>query len=438
MAKSSINFAKATKGAFRHNDRSEEPDYLLPKEYRLKNEVDLTAKEAEEKIQFLYDEAKQNHIERTGQKLQSTSYRWEAVINLNKEHTLEDVKKLTRDLEKETGFTSVQIAIHRDEGRIVKDKSNKDVPIYNFHAHVTFFTLDRETGTNLYRKDITKRDRNKIEKEILSKYNIEKGEAKSIQRKEFNKLVKDEIKKRGLKVMNSKRLSELQTLTAESLGMERGKVSVKEEAERLGVEHDKNPSQRLEHKQYKQVQKDKELIKLKELKEKLKDAREELKDRGAKREDYAKLEQLSKALHAERKDKNLTKDKLALALKEITQLKTNAKEIQKTNTEIKTDLNNSKDKLKQLNTKYEDLQKEHSTLKAKYNNLKQFVKELPNKLLENAKNTYKEIIEKIADFKQEKTHQEKDLEKTKRLEELYKKKEELQKKHNNNEHERKK
>ena len=436
MAKSSINFAKASKGGFQHNDRTKVPDYLLPEKYHLGNEVDISAKDAEEKIQILYKEAKKNYEERTGQKIQATSYKWEAVVNLNKEHTLKDVQHLTKDLEKETGFTAVQIAIHRDEGRIIKDSQNKEVPLYNHHAHITFFTLDRETGDNLYRRTIKTSDRRKIEKDIFNTYsNIQKGEAGSKERKAFNKLVNKEIKKKGLKVMDSKRLSRLQTLTAEKLGMRRGKVSIKEEAERLGVEHDKNPAERLEHKQYKQVQQEKELIKAKELKEELQKARASLKDQGAKREDYAKLEQLSKDLQEERKEKKLTKEKLALALKEVTELKTTVKEVQINNTEIKKDLSTKQDQLKQITTKYEDLQKEHIFLMEKYNNLKQFVKELPNKLIENAKNTYKEILRKIDDFKKEKeTYQkEEDLDKIKRLQELYKKKDELK---NQNEREK--
>jgi len=436
MAKSSINFAKATKGGLRHNDRTEVPDYLLDEKYHLGNEVDVSAKDAEAKIQILYKEAKEKYEERTGQKIQATSYKWEAVVNLNKEHKLEDVQQLTQDLEKETGFTAVQVAIHRDEGRVIKDSQDKEVPLHNHHAHITFFTLDRETGDNLYRRTIKASDRRKIEKEIFDKYhNIQKGEAGSKERKAFNKLMSEEVKKKGLKVMDSKRLSQLQTLTAKSLGMKRGKVSVKEEAERLGVEHDKNPAERLEHKQYKQVQQEKELIKAKDLKEELKKARESLKDQGAKRADYAKLEQLSKELQEERKEKTLTKEKLALALKEVTELKTDIKEVETKNIEIKKDFDNKKDQLQQLNIKYENLQKEHSSLKDKYTNLKQFIKELPNKLLENAKNTYKEILEKIGNFKKEKENnqQEADLNKTKRLEELYRKKEEL-----NNQQEREK
>lgn len=421
MAKSSINFAKASSGGLQHNDRSHSPDYLLPKEHRLANEVDFSANEADKKMTALYAEAKENYQEHTGQKLQATSYKWEAVINLNKEHTLKDVQKLTKDLEKETGFTSVQIAIHRDEGRVEKDKKGKDVPIYNNHAHVTFFTLDRKTGVNLYRKDITAKQRKEIEKEIFSNNkDIKKGEAGSVERKRFNKLVNEKKQEKNYKVMDSKRLSKIQTLTAKSLNMQRGKVSVKEEAEKLGVDQDLNPAEHLKHKAFKKVIQEKEklnkeLVKLKELKEELSKKREELKESGAERETYAKFEQISKELKEERKEKNLTHEKLDIALKKIDELKTDEQKTKDENTELK------KENLQ--------LKEENKTLKEKYNDLKQFVQEIPNKLLENAKKTYKEILEKVNAMNKEKENQSKNdnLEKQRRLKELYKQKEEIQK-----------
>jgi len=436
MAKSSINFAKASTGGFRHNDRSETPDYLLPEKFRLTNEVDLSAREADKKMILLYKEAKENYKNNTGQKLQAKSYRWEAVINLNKEHNLEDVKQLAKALEKDTGFTSVQIAIHRDEGRVTKDKQNKDVPIYNFHAHVTFFTLDRKTGINLYRKDITSSQKKEIEKEIFSQNkNIKRGEPGSPERKEFNKLVREKKEEKGYKVMDSKRLSKIQTLTAKSLNMVRGKVSIKEEAKRLGVEQDLAPTVRLGHREFKKVAQDKELVKANELKKILNAKREELKEFGAKRETYAKFEQISKELKEARKEKNLTHKKLNDAIKIIDELKATVQKVQTENIVLKN---------------------ENKTLKQKYNDLKEFVQKIPNQLLENAKNTYKEILQKISDFKkenhnkemnlnkekqlkkidtQERAHKNKEshsridsiLEKEKRLEELYKEKEELQK-----------
>jgi hypothetical protein len=255
MAKASINFAKASSGGLKHNDRTEEkePEYLLPVEHRLKNEVNVSAKFADEKIKDLYSRAKENYQDKFGQKLQAKSYTWEAVINLNKEHTLEDVERLTKEIEKETGFTSVQIAIHRDEGRM-----ERGTPIYNLHAHVTFFTLDQNTGQQLYRKSITP---------------------------------KQKEQQPNLKPMNRERLSKLQDLTAKALGMERGKKGSK--------------AQRLDHKQYKAV-KQAELAKVKDLKEEIKELRAELKAQGAGREDYAKLEALNKELKEQVKAKDLT------------------------------------------------------------------------------------------------------------------------------------
>lgn len=293
MAKSSINFAKASAGGTKHNDRTQkpEPEYLLPEKYRLKNEVDFSAEEAEQKLKELYETAKENYQKIKKQRLQATSFKWEAVVNLNKNHTIEDVQKLVKKIEKETGFTSVQIAIHRDEGRVVEDN-----PIYNFHAHITFFTLD-QNGEQLYRKTIKASDRRAIEKELI-KQGVSKGEPKSKERKAFNELVADEIKARGLKVMDKERLSKLQDLTAEVLGMERGKKGSK--------------TVRLEHRQHREVKKREEklLAKQKDLKAEIKRIRAELKEQGAVREQYAQLEQLNRDLKEQIKSKDLTIDEL--------------------------------------------------------------------------------------------------------------------------------
>jgi len=257
MAKASINFAKAAKGGLAHNDRSEdrEPDYLLPVEFRLQNEVDRSAGEAAKMISDLYQEARENYRQKFGQKLQAKSYTWEAVVNLNKEHTLEDVQRLVKEIEKETGFTGVQIAIHRDEGRV-----ERGTPIYNLHAHITFFTLDRQTGEQLYRKQVTEKQ-----------------------------------KERGIQPMNRERLSKLQDITAKTLGMERGKRGSK--------------AVRLDHKAYKEAKRQ-ELAKVKDLKQEIADLRQELKANGANREDYARLEAENKQLKEKIKAKDLTIEEL--------------------------------------------------------------------------------------------------------------------------------
>ena len=264
MAKASINFAKAAKGGLAHNDRSEdrEPDYLLPVEYRLQNEVDRSAGEASKMISDLYTEARENYRQKFGQKLQAKSYTWEAVVNLNKEHTLEDVQRLVKEIEKETGFTGVQIAIHRDEGRV-----ERGTPIYNLHAHITFFTLDRQTGEQLYRKQVTEKQ-----------------------------------KERGIQPMNRERLSKLQDITAKTLGMERGKRGSK--------------AVRLDHKAYKEAKRQ-ELAKVKDLKQEIADLRQELKANGANREDYARLEAENKQLKEKIKAKDLTIEELKEQIEDL-------------------------------------------------------------------------------------------------------------------------
>ncbi len=281
MAKASIHLARAAKGGLKHNDRSEdrEPDYLLPAEYRLQNEVDRSATEAEQLLKELYAEAKENYAKERGQKLQAKSYTWEAVVNLNKEHTLEDVQRLVKEIEKETGFTGVQIAIHRDEGHI----NERGVPQYNLHAHITFFTLDRQTGKQLMRRDITPSQRRELEQEIKDKY-------PDIGEKSLKAEVK-KLKQERYKLFDRARLSKLQDLTAEVLGMERGKQGSK--------------AIRMEHKQYKEAKRQ-ELAKVKDLKQEIADLRQELKANGANREDYARLEAENKQLKEKIKAKDLT------------------------------------------------------------------------------------------------------------------------------------
>lgn len=267
MAKSSINFEKAMRSSFEHNDRSQknEPKYLLPKEFRLGNDFDFSAKQAEQKLEELHVAAKDNFKEKFGQKLQAKSFIWEAIINLNKDHTLADVKKLVKEIEKNTGFKSLQISIHRDEGHVKKDKNGKLFAIHNFHAHLSFFTLDQNTGQQLYRKQVTE---------------------------------KQQKEQPALKPMNRDRMSELQTLTANVLDMERGEKGSKKVREG--------------HKQFKQSrQREQRFLnvvnaKIKDVDTANKALREELAIANASRDDYRELEILIKKLKDKIRIKDLT------------------------------------------------------------------------------------------------------------------------------------
>jgi len=267
MAKSSFNLTKALIGGLKHNDRTEgiEPGYLLDEIFREGNEIDFSAIEAQKKIDILYEEAQKNHLKTFNQKLQARSFFQEAVVNLNKNHGLKEVRKLISKLEKETGFTCTQIAIHADEGRVEKDKNGEEIAVHNYHAHLTFFTLDRQTGQQLYRKDIPKSLRIKYRKEIEAPFALKPTEniikpLKAVSKKKkklwhindpvTNKEIIKRFKSDGYIIYDRFRMSFLQTITAEELQMERGTVSVKEEADRLGVEIDPDPAVRQNHKQY--------------------------------------------------------------------------------------------------------------------------------------------------------------------------------------------
>ena len=279
MAKSSINFQQMQSGAMAHNDRSlEDPKYLLPIEHREDNQINISSDEASLKVKELFSEASINYKKYFKQKIQSKSYMWEAVVNLNAHHKMEDLQQLAQELERETGFTSVQISIHRDEGHIKKDKSGKEFAIKNYHAHITFFTLDTNTGQQLYRRRITK-------KQLKTQPN--------------------------LKPFDRKRLSHIQTLVSKSLNMERGEEG--------------SSATRLNSKEYRAVQKQikKENIKninnhflpkLKDLKEENAQLRLELQKQKASRDDYSQLENIIRDLKIKIKNKTLTIDEMNIEL----------------------------------------------------------------------------------------------------------------------------
>jgi len=285
VAVSSIHFVKAHAGGLEHNDRTQKniPEYLLPEEHRLENLIDTSAKDGEQKIRDLYQAAKNNYKKTFRQSLQAKSYLWEAVVNLNEHHTLEDVQKLAKELEHELGFTTIQCAIHRDEGHI----NERNVPIRNLHAHITFFTLDQNTGQSLYRKSISKSEKEKIKKELGLGTN-------------------KKLPSSYCGVMDKAKMSKLQDITAQCLNMQRGKQG--------------SQAIRLEHKQQRVIAKEREkaLATEQKLKEEIAKIRAEYKSAGAIRADYAQLEQLNKDLKEKIKNKELTIDELRTALKATT------------------------------------------------------------------------------------------------------------------------
>lgn len=138
MAISSINIQTATAHSFKHNDRTDTPNYLVDSPSL--NECNLGHEEAQALLNQYVKEAEKYRKDNGLRAMKSDTIKSvEAVVNLNASHTLKDVEKLAKTIEKEFGFRAVQIAIHRDEG---KDTKNK-----NYHAHIVMCNLTSQGRT---------------------------------------------------------------------------------------------------------------------------------------------------------------------------------------------------------------------------------------------------------------------------------------------------
>ena len=201
---SSIHIGKVSSGSFLHNDRTQKVSYLIDDSSL--NECSRSSSYCLAEYQSLKLKASENYTKLTSQKMQkSTIFLKEAIVNLQEHHTLKDLAPIKERLES-YGFKVLQISIHRDEG-FINPQNKKEK---NYHAHITMFNLDIESGKSV----------------------------------KFGKDYRTE-------------LSKLQTFTAKTLQMERGKVSVKEHADELRVTVSK-ASKRLDTHDYKKAMKIKE------------------------------------------------------------------------------------------------------------------------------------------------------------------------------------
>ena len=169
MAQTSIHFQPVKGGSEEHNQRTKKLDYV---HHELSSQNDywqLCSQES--RLAFVADNAKA----KTGRKMQAkaTPIR-EAVVVIKDTTTMNDLKDLSKRLHDRFGIEVFQIAIHKDEGY----KKSKDGIKLNLHAHLVADWTNHETGKSLK--------------------------------------------------LNRNDMSEMQTLVAECLKMERGKSSEKQ------------------------------------------------------------------------------------------------------------------------------------------------------------------------------------------------------------------
>ena len=192
---SSINFKKSNAINTEHNDRTLPPNYLLS------DSLGVECNLSHDKARFLKNQIISSAIEkytaRTGQKFQSKSYEWSAVVNLKPSSTMAELEKLAAHLQEKYGFQCYQIAIHRDEGH----KNEKGENVLNHHAHLEFITLDKETGKNNFRRElITPQVLRNIQDEVAEILQMQRGVdkrlsgAKRIEPRAYAKMKENEKK----------------------------------------------------------------------------------------------------------------------------------------------------------------------------------------------------------------------------------------------------
>jgi len=173
MAKSSINFQKTKSNSSAETLREFEAEYLLPKIHRKENEYWNCGKTDAEVFADEILKAKR----KGGRKPKLENSLWEAVINLNENHTMKDARKVAKHIERKFNILCTRIAIHRDEGKVFGEGENKTVK-YNYHAHLNFVTY-KDSRQNWRRQLIRRKDLSELQSEVAELLGMERGKVGS-------------------------------------------------------------------------------------------------------------------------------------------------------------------------------------------------------------------------------------------------------------------
>lgn len=220
--------------ALNHNDRTNDNAKTITKELTHLNEYSCSSDEVRKKIDTLYKKAydnfskyceNKNGVSKSGKPkgLQNFTKKekcyHEFIYEISEHTTMEQCQELTQKIAELTGFTPLQVVIHRDE---IHQNAKGEMQTH-YHAHAVFFTLDKDTGLQLARQEAS---------------------------------------------LNKQNLSKIQTLTAETLKMDRGENRLEK-----GLESPKYIQDYKIYAQYKEMEKNLQ----RELQEKLKGYQESYK-----------------------------------------------------------------------------------------------------------------------------------------------------------------
>ena len=288
IGKSSIHIKTSTRGAVVHNARENFSHSVVFHDE--KNEIWNDTKTGYKLYRSELKKRAESYTKKTGQSLQkNVSTKLSAVVNLERHHTLDDLKPLIEEIEKRFDTKVFQVAIHRDEGKIFDRNSGTE-----FYSGKDFF-VNPENNRFYFDKKYTK-EIDMTHFEIIKNYHAHI---------EMLGLNSDGYAIRH-NAMNRHALRKLQDATAEILGMQRTKNTTKKK--------------RRDVSEFKQIGSAREGAKRatqKQLKEEMKKLRESLKKSHAAREDYATLEVINRELKEKIKSKEISAADLADRLAEL-------------------------------------------------------------------------------------------------------------------------
>ncbi len=201
MAKASINIQVASGNSEKHMDRESKVTYLLDPDSK-KNEY-KTFKSSKDFLAAAKVAAKEK-TGRSMQKLAEKNFVQEAVLNLEEKHTLDDVKKVFDNLKEEFGgFEVFKIAVHKDEGYFYHKTEELE-----YRPNRDIFFNEKDKKFYLDKNHTKEADLNQFEKRynyhahvLFTKFDMTKGKNARLNRSDMRKV---------------------QTITAKTLGMERG------------------------------------------------------------------------------------------------------------------------------------------------------------------------------------------------------------------------
>ena len=174
--------------ALNHNDRTNDTAKTITKDLTHLNEYSCSSDEVRQKIDKLYKEAQENFSNYCATKngltkagkpkgLQNFTKKekcyHEFIYEINENTTMAECQELTQKIAELTGFTPLQVVIHRDE----VFKNDKGESQTHYHAHAVFFTLDKETGLQLARQEgsLNKQNLSKIQTMASESLKMERG-----------------------------------------------------------------------------------------------------------------------------------------------------------------------------------------------------------------------------------------------------------------------